>query len=60
MIGMGVIFLLMACIQFWRELKRLNPHRRFKAWRLSMVMAMILALIGLLAFGNMAFNFGPF
>ena len=39
MIGMGVIFLFLACIQFWRELRRLNPHRRLKVWRLSMVMA---------------------
>lgn len=60
MIGIGVIFLLLACVQFWRELKRLNPARRFKAWRLSMIMALILALIGLLAFANIVMNIGPF
>lgn len=60
MISMGVVFLLLACVQFWRELRRLNPDRRLKVWRLSMIMALILALVGLLALGNTALDFGPF
>jgi putative membrane protein len=59
MISMGVVFLCLACIQFWRELRRLSPDRRLSAWRLSMAMALALALIGVLALANTALNIGP-
>jgi putative membrane protein len=60
MIGMGVVFLLLASIQFWREMKRLEPSRRRGPWRLSMAVAMLLAVLGLLALANVAFSVGPF
>lgn len=60
MISVGVIFLLVACIQFWQELKRLNPERRLRVWRLSLILALILALVGVLALGNIVLEVGPF
>ena len=60
MISMGVIFLFLACIQFWLELRRLQPDRRRSVWRLPLVAALILALIGILALLNAALNVGPF
>jgi putative membrane protein len=60
MIGLGVIFLLLASIYFWRDIRRLQPQRRFSAVRLSLAMAVLLALLGVLALGNVAFRVGPF
>ena len=60
MIGLGVVFLLLASIYFWRDMRRLQPHRRLSAFRLSLVMAILLALLGLLAMANVAFKIGPF
>lgn len=60
MIGLGIVFLLLASIQFWREMKMLQPRLRFSALRLSLALAVLLALIGVLALGNVAFKVGPF
>ena len=60
MIGLGVVFLLLASLQFWREVRTLEQARRFSAVRLSLGLAMLLALLGLLALANLAFRIGPF
>ena len=60
MISLGVIFLLLASIYFWRDIRRLQPHRRLSAVRLSLAMAVLLALLGMLALSNVAFRVGPF
>lgn len=60
MIAMGVVFLLLACAQFWRETRKLQPARRLGPWRLSMFLALTLALLGLLALASIAFRVGPF
>lgn len=60
MIGLGVVFLLLACVQFWREMRKLQPRRRASAWRLPLVLALSLAMLGLLALANVVFRIGPF
>jgi putative membrane protein len=60
MISLGVIFLLLASVDFWRDVRRLQPHRRCSALRLSFVMAILLSLMGVLALSNVAFRVGPF
>jgi putative membrane protein len=60
MIGLGIVFLLLSAIQFWRDMKRLEPLRRFSPWRLSLALALLLALVGMLALANVALRVGPF
>lgn len=60
LISMGVLFLLLASLQSWREFKRLEPHQKIKPWRLSLALALLLALLGVLALANVAFRIGPF
>jgi putative membrane protein len=60
MIAMGVVFLLLACVQFWLEVKQLQPDRRLRPWRLSLFLALMLAAVGLLALANVVFKVGPF
>lgn len=60
MISLGVVFLMLASIQFWRDMRRLEPDRRFGAMRLSLVLALLLAMLGLLALASIAFRGGPF
>jgi putative membrane protein len=60
MIGMGVVFLLLASIGYWRNMRKLQPHRRLSAVRLSLMMAIVLALLGVMALTNVAFRVGPF
>lgn len=60
MIGLGVVFLLLSSIQYRRDIKRLQPQGRFGALRLSLALALLLALVGMLAMANVAFRVGPF
>lgn len=60
MVGLGVAFLLVACLQFWQSMRRLQPRLRSSAWRLSLVLALMFAALGLLALANVAFRIGPF
>lgn len=60
MIGLGVVFLLLASIRSWLAMRSLQPHRRLSALRLSLVLALLLALLGMLALANVAFRVGPF
>jgi hypothetical protein len=60
MIGMGIIFLLLAVFYYWRGIRRLQPLRRGSAVRLPLVMALALSIVGLLALVNLVFQVGPF
>lgn len=60
MVGLGVIFLLMASVHFWREVRRLKADRRGSALRLPLALAALLSLLSVLALLNLAFQIGPF
>jgi putative membrane protein len=60
MIGLGVIFLLLASFQFWQEMRRLQPRSPIGVLRLSLALAVFLAVLGALAMLNVAFRMGPF
>lgn len=60
MISLGVIFLLLASVQFRGEMKHLRPSIQLAHWRLPFVMAILLALLGLLALVNVIWQVGPF
>lgn len=60
MISLGVVFLLLASLQFWAEMKLLRPGRGMGPWRLSLMLALLLTVLGLLALLNVVFRVGPF
>jgi len=60
---MGVTFLIISGIQHWQLLKRTSPSLRIldlRSWPLSLFLALLLTLLGLLALVNMIFGVGPF
>ncbi len=58
LISLGVWALAIACLQYWREMRRFNPgHTPFS---LALAVAGFVALFGILALMNMLFHVGPF
>lgn len=60
LIGLGVFVLLIASVQHWKYLKRLNPGQPGKLWDLTFVVASVLMIVGLLMFGSILLRTGPF
>lgn len=60
LISMGVVFLLLGCVQFWQQMRRLRPAQRLGPWRLTLIFALLLALLGVLALANVMYKVGPF
>jgi len=58
LISLGVWALAIACLQYWREMRRFNPGRR--PFSLALAVAGFVALFGILALMNMLFHVGPF
>jgi putative membrane protein len=59
LIAIGVISLLIACIQHWHYAKKLNPEKKGH-FSLSLAVAGAIVLLGLLALVNIIFRIGPF
>jgi putative membrane protein len=55
---LGVGALAIACVQYWREMKRYEPGRT--PFSLPLVVAGFVALLGVLALMNVLFHVGPF
>ncbi|MBN1510087.1 MAG: DUF202 domain-containing protein [Sedimentisphaerales bacterium] len=61
LVGMGVLFLILSAIQHWQHMKRASsPILTPRTWSLSMFLALLLAVLGILAMINMIFRVGPF
>jgi putative membrane protein len=63
LIGIGTFALAVACIQHRRyvaQLIRMSPGRPRKAWDLSLIVAFLLLLLGILMFGSIILRSGPF
>jgi putative membrane protein len=63
LIGIGTFALAIACIQHRRyvaQLIQLSPGRRRKTWDLSLIVAFLLLLLGILMFGSIVLRSGPF
>jgi len=58
--GIGTIALVVASIQYVQHLKRLQPGLAIPRWDLTLVVACVIALVGLLMFGSIVINAGPF
>ncbi|KAA9332835.1 YidH family protein [Adhaeribacter soli] len=61
LIGLGSFALVIAVIQHFRYIKRINPDKRYKFWTdLSFLTASLLIILGFLMFGSIILNTGPF
>jgi putative membrane protein len=58
--GIGTLALVVASLQYVQHLKRLQPDRAFPRWDLTLAVSCVIALLGLLMFGSIARNAGPF
>ena len=59
LIGLGVIFLLLASLQFVHDMRQISPERHLSVWRLSLILAIFMVLVGALAFVRILFHMGP-
>ena len=60
LIGIGTFALIVACIEYWTYVRRLSAARPYRPWSLALVVGGLIALLGLLMLGSVAFNAGPF
>jgi putative membrane protein len=58
LIVLGVGALLIACVQYWNEIKRLDHDRT--PFSLTLAVAGFVVLIGTMALMNVVFSIGPF
>jgi putative membrane protein len=59
-IALGLLSLVIAVIQDWHYTKRLQNERHRRPFNLSLVVAAIVALIGVLTFMSVLLRMGPF
>jgi len=59
LIAIGVISLIVACVQYWHLDKKLNPDRKWYL-NLTFINAAFMGLLGGLALINTLFKIGPF
>jgi|SRR5215469_5905911 len=55
MIALGVIFLIAACVQYWANVRQFRAMH-LRVWRLSLYLAVLLALLGVAAMLNVTFR----
>ena len=60
LIGMGTAALIVACAQYRRHLKTLGTDPTFKLLDLTLTVAVLLVLVGILMFGGILLHSGPF
>jgi putative membrane protein len=59
-IGLGLLCLVIAVVQDWRYTKRLRSAHRRRPFNLSLVVAGVVALIGVFTFMSLLLRIGPF
>ena len=60
LIGLGTLTLFAAIYQHWRFLRKLGVTKKAYLWSLSVIAALLMALIGVFAFINALLRTGPF
>jgi len=58
--GIGTAALVVASVQYLQHSRRLRPGQAHPRWDLALAVAWVIALLGLLLFGSIALNAGPF
>ena len=52
MIGIGIFSLAMATLQHWQQLKILRKHNRSAPWSISLMVAALISILGMIAFAE--------
>jgi putative membrane protein len=60
LIGIGTLVLIFAGIQHWKYVRKLGAIQPSRPWDLALIVACLLALLGLLMFGSIVLRSGPF
>lgn len=60
LIVLGTIALIAASVQYWQSLKNLRSQGAKFGWSLALIIAVLVALIGVLAFIGVLLRTGPF
>jgi putative membrane protein len=59
LIGIGVFALVVACIQHWRYVGKLKSDQPYRPWDLGLVVAAMIACLGLAMFVSIILRAGP-
>jgi putative membrane protein len=59
LIAAGVLFMVLASLQFRHELKTIAPGRPVSLWRLPLALAIFMVIVGILAFVEVLWRAGP-
>jgi putative membrane protein len=60
LVGIGTFAVTVALIQHRQYIKRLSPGRHHLPWDLAAIVAVMIALLGILIFASMVYTSGPF
>jgi putative membrane protein len=60
LVGLGTAALIVACVQYRQHLRALGPDATVKLLDLTLTVALLLTLVGVLMFGGILLHSGPF
>lgn len=60
LVGIGTFAVVVACVQYWKYVRKLRPDQPYRPWDLSFIVAILIGLLGLLIFGSIIRTGGPF
>jgi putative membrane protein len=60
LVGIGTFAVTVACIQYWKYMRKLSPGQGYKLWDLAYVVGILIGLLGILIFTSMVYTSGPF
>jgi putative membrane protein len=57
--GIGTFAVAIACVQYWKYIKKLRPDQPYKPWDLTFIVACFIGILGLLIFVSIILRAGP-
>ena len=57
--GIGTFAVAIACVQYWKYIRKLRPDRPYRPWDLTFIVACLIGLLGLLIFVSIILRAGP-
>jgi putative membrane protein len=57
--GIGTFAVAIACVQYWKYIKKLRPDQPYKPWDLTFIVACLIGILGLLIFVSIILRAGP-
>ena len=60
LVGIGTFAVVVALIQHWKYMKKLQPEQPYKPWDLASIVAILIGILGVLIFASIIRTGGPF